>query len=119
MPGNNKNDKGGGFLQDVFIFRELLLNHVFVVFDREQRRLGFAPAVAQVLSPSSSSLPPPSSPSSPSSSSSSVMPQLGVGGRGVLGNSSRSSDGGKWSKDYTISRLKWKRQISNQIRGTP
>jgi hypothetical protein len=90
MPKNNSNKAGGSF-RDLFIFGELLLNHVFVVFDREQRRLGFAPAVAQVL-PSSSS-------SSPFSS-----PQLaavsGMGG-GKVGNSSSSSSrgGGKGSKD--------------------
>jgi hypothetical protein len=90
MPKNN--NKAGGSFRDLFIFGELLLNHVFVVFDREQRRLGFAPAVAQVL-PSSSS-------SSPFSS-----PQLaavsGMGG-GKVGNSSSSSSsrgGGKGSKD--------------------
>ena len=38
---------GKSVLDEVFIFGELLLNHYFVHFDREGRRLGFAPAVLQ------------------------------------------------------------------------
>jgi len=83
MPHNN--NKGEGSFRNLFIFGELLLNHIFVVFDREQRRLGFAPAVAQVL------------PSSSSSSSSILSPQLAVVsgvGREKVGKSSSSSRSG-------------------------
>jgi len=83
MPDNNKGGEGGGFLQDVFIFGELLLNNGFVVFAREQRRLGIAPAVASVINHSFSPPPLPHSSFSPPSSCPSpsfVTPQFSYRG---------------------------------------